>query len=515
MAGPVLRAAPRAVRALVRDRPGRARSCSRCSPLGWPARLAARTAAGRGPARSAAGDHQAAKHEQEARARRHKQAAASASACGQPPRNYVIPADELLQLPQPQQEGAAGHPQAGAPHHPEHVGRPPDPHRHPAAGNGSIRIATWSFDDWAIARALVAARKRGVSVQVVAAKGANRAPRAVEVAAQEARLEALPPGRTRPRARLYSFARQCRGSCRGPGGTPHSKYFLFDNVGARHARNVAGADLGEPHRDGLPGAVEPGPGHALGARLQRLLRGSSGRCALRTPGCATPTTCKAHGQRRQLLLPAPRATARLDPVDADPQRGQLPRGHGRRRHAGGPRSGSSSTRSTASAGSGSPRGCATCGRPGCNVAIIYSVSSRPVLSILRNHSGRGPVPMRQSVVKDSWGNIVKYNHSKWMTITGRWGRSRRGLPDLQRVGQLGEPGLRRRRADAADPPAGLERAAPPAPRSPRPGGSRPRTSPGPAAWCRSVAPPVPRPPDVPEDEPAWGQGVFKYIAQCS
>ena len=62
-------------------------------------------------------------------------------------------------------------------------------------------------------------------------------------------------------------------------------------------------------------------------------------------------------------------------------------------------------------------------RAGCDVAIIYSVSSRPVLSILRSGSGRGPVPMKQSVVKDSWGNIVKYNHSKWMTISGRWGGS--------------------------------------------------------------------------------------------
>ena len=60
---------------------------------------------------------------------------------------------------------------------------------------------------------------------------------------------------------------------------------------------------------------------------------------------------------------------------------------------------------------------------GCDVAIIYAVSSRPVLSILRNTSGRGPIPMRQSVVTDRWGNIVKYNHSKWMTITGHWGSS--------------------------------------------------------------------------------------------
>ena len=62
-------------------------------------------------------------------------------------------------------------------------------------------------------------------------------------------------------------------------------------------------------------------------------------------------------------------------------------------------------------------------KAGCDIAIIYSVSSRPVLGILRTDAGRGPIPMRQSVVKDSWGNIVKYNHSKWMTIIGRWGSS--------------------------------------------------------------------------------------------
>jgi hypothetical protein len=60
---------------------------------------------------------------------------------------------------------------------------------------------------------------------------------------------------------------------------------------------------------------------------------------------------------------------------------------------------------------------------GCDIAIIYSVSSRPVMSILRNRSGRGPIPMRQSIVKDPWGTILKYNHSKWMTIAGRLGDS--------------------------------------------------------------------------------------------
>jgi hypothetical protein len=60
---------------------------------------------------------------------------------------------------------------------------------------------------------------------------------------------------------------------------------------------------------------------------------------------------------------------------------------------------------------------------GCDVAIIYSLSTRPVLSVLRNGSGRGPIPMRQSVITNSSREIVKYNHSKWMSIAGNWGGS--------------------------------------------------------------------------------------------
>ena len=61
---------------------------------------------------------------------------------------------------------------------------------------------------------------------------------------------------------------------------------------------------------------------------------------------------------------------------------------------------------------------------GCDVRIIYSLTSRPVLKILRSRSGRGPIPMRQSVIKNRRGEIVKYNHSKWMAISGCYGSSR-------------------------------------------------------------------------------------------
>ena len=56
--------------------------------------------------------------------------------------------------------------------------------------------------------------------------------------------------------------------------------------------------------------------------------------------------------------------------------------------------------------------------------VIYSLITRPVLGIFRSGSGRGPIPMRQSVIRNRQGEIVKYNHSKWMTITGHWGGAR-------------------------------------------------------------------------------------------
>src|SRR5665811_1962927 len=49
------------------------------------------------------------------------------------------------------------------------------------------------------------------------------------------------------------------------------------------------------------------------------------------------------------------------------------------------------------------------------IRIIYAIATRPVLQILRNGSGRGAIPMKQSVITNGRREIVKYNHSKWMT----------------------------------------------------------------------------------------------------
>ena len=350
---------------------------------------------------------------------RDARAHAVAGVIGQPRRNYVIPAGSYFSFPNRKKlEQQAIRKRVLFTIQSTWGGR-----RNSLGGplptNGKIRIATWSFDDWGIAKALVAARKRGVSVQVVAAKSANRGIASWRWLRKRLGSRLYRPGYPSTAA-MHSFARQCRGSCRGPGGTPHSKFFLFDNVGAAHKRNVvvqSSANLTEMAFQGQWNQAQAMYSVLAYRDFYAIFR----QMALRRR-VAQPYHVKLMGPVTNYFFPRPRATAALDPVmhnlNAVNCRGATA----------GDGSGRTMIRIIqyamyAERGVWIAKKLRNLWEAGCDVAIIYSVSSRPVLGILRRRSGRGAVPMRQSVVKDPWGNIVKYNHSKWMTITGNWNRS--------------------------------------------------------------------------------------------
>ena len=44
---------------------------------------------------------------------------------------------------------------------------------------------------------------------------------------------------------------------------------------------------------------------------------------------------------------------------------------------------------------------------GCDVKMIYALSTRPVMAILRNGSGRGAIPVRQSVITGK-GRVIMF-----------------------------------------------------------------------------------------------------------
>ena len=91
-----------------------------------------------------------------------------------------------------------------------------------------------------------------------------------------------------------NIARECSGSCRGGAGTPHSKFFLFDDVGSSPRPQHRDADLDEPDPVRLQGPVEPGH------RVQ-------GREALQpVPADPQPDVGEAEPRRRRVRAPGRR-----------------------------------------------------------------------------------------------------------------------------------------------------------------------------------------------------------------
>ncbi len=290
-------------------------------------------------------------------------------------------------------------------------GGPRDSLRQPVAGNGSIRIATWSFDDWTIARALVAAKNRGVSVQVVAAAQRNSDNGPWKYLQRNLGVARYVAGHPSTQETM-SFARQCRGSCRGHGGTPHSKFFLFDNVGSGHHRSVVMQTSMNLTNFAYKGQWNQAQvlwsssswAHFMGIfRQMRIGHAVSGAYRHYTAGGV-----------EDLFFPKPGTSAGNDPVMQTLNkvrcRGATGGGNGSRTRVRVIQYAIYDTR-----GLWLAKKLRSLRNAGCDVAIIYSLVTRPVLSILRG------IPMRQSVIKNRRGEIVKYNHSKWMTITGNWG----------------------------------------------------------------------------------------------
>ncbi len=285
-------------------------------------------------------------------------------------------------------------------------------------GNGTIRIATWTFKDWGIARALRNARARGVSVQVVAANSANDESGAWKWLKGQFGSRLYQPGNPQTRD-MVSFARECRGSCRGRGGTAHAKYFMFTNVSTAHTPHIviqSSMNLTPMGYQGQWNQAEVSHhagvwNHFMGIYRQTRI-GRPVRAPYRnfTDGSIISSFYPL-GSRRASTDPVMKMLNRTSCTGAT---------------AGGNANGRTRIRIINYAIYGDrgvwiAKKLRNLWNRGCDIKMIYAVSSRPVISILRNGSGRGRIPLRQSVITNRKREIVKYNHSKWMTITGNYG----------------------------------------------------------------------------------------------
>ena len=127
------------------------------------------------------------------------------------------------------------------------------------------------------------------------------------------------------------------------------------------------ADLDEPDRDGLPGPVEPRDDHLATWRVQGVHQDLR-RVAARPARSRNTYRDYRDGPVQSIFFPRPGTSGRYDPVMR--ALGKLFRCKGTTGVGTGctaRRSGSSSTRSTTAAASGSPSGSSGCGTQGCNV----------------------------------------------------------------------------------------------------------------------------------------------------
>ncbi len=289
-------------------------------------------------------------------------------------------------------------------------------------GNGTIRMTTWTFFDMGIAQALVKAHRRGVSVQILAARTPNNGSPAMGYLRRNLHTKLYHTGHKETRDR-WSFVRTCKSSCRGGGGTPHSKYYLFSNVGSRHRDTITMStsmnatmfavknQWNEATTTWSPTVYKQFLQIFKESRLDRKVKGGAYRAY-------------SADNISSLFFPRPNTSSRYDPVMRI-----LNNTHCKGATAGGDSLHRTQIRIIQYAmydkrGVWIAKRLRQLWNGGCNIKLIYSAMSSPPFKILRAGSGRGPIPMKRSIIRNGTGFIDHYNHNKWMTVSGVYGASK-------------------------------------------------------------------------------------------
>lgn len=278
-----------------------------------------------------------------------------------------------------------------------------------------IRVHSWNIRSPNFVDALIDAHKKGVSVRVIIWQGNANSDNPNVLFDRLSRQLSRHGNKRRPAARRSGTTR-CFASCRGSGGLPHSKYFVFSKAGgvrhvvmygghnatrlaATHQWNEISTITGRKgvYRDFLKVFNESFRDQPLSSPWRRTKRGKM-----------SPTFSPHQGPG----------------VTGDPMLRDIRKIRCRRAGSAGI-NGRTKVRIAMTSWHGG-RG-KTLARKivrkqnrGCNVRIVYAVMGNEVLRILRR-AGRRPVPLRQ-ITQDFNGDGVydRYLHTKVMTVQGRW-----------------------------------------------------------------------------------------------
>lgn len=292
-------------------------------------------------------------------------------------------------------------------------------------GGGSIRIAAFSVNDGTTTNALIAARNRGVSVQVIVNMHNLIGTRKHASSPSFIHLRHV-LGASRTRTGIdperVSFAKVCTASCRGTGGNVHYKMFLFSSAGGVTGKNKPYITMnGSPN---LTMLAARGQWNHLDTysdkktydtytkmfnemRLDRRQR--------------SPFRDYTTDSVRTWFFPRPGTSASGDPL----MRGLnqikckgVAKGYGR--------NGRTFIRIGAYAwyenrGRWLSKKVRSLWNAGCDIAVEYAIMGNTVKKTLYNPSGRGRIPMRQVATFKRGGAFTSYDHAKYVTVSGHYG----------------------------------------------------------------------------------------------
>lgn len=270
--------------------------------------------------------------------------------------------------------------------------------RHTPKGE-KIRAMSWNFNAVGLTNDLIAAHRRGVSVRVFMARSL--------VNPEFRRLtNALKVGnRKRPRA-MRSWTRTCSNSCRGKGGAMHSKWVTISKAGRSRkvvmqgSANLTGAAAVNQWNDWFT-TVGKGPIYKGYQRVFRESTRDRKAPAFTVRDGDTLAWFAPRGGRKDLVLDM------LNDVRCKGARDAGIRGRTAIRIA--------SAVIQNSRGQRIAHKIKDLHNRGCNIRMVYTLSTDEVMGILRG------VPVRHLAYDgDGDGAYDNYLHMKSMTISGNW-----------------------------------------------------------------------------------------------
>lgn len=268
-----------------------------------------------------------------------------------------------------------------------------------------IQMASWSFSSKDYRLALKAAKARGVTVQIVLAQRNSGKNSDWKLLARIFGTNVTPTG---------SWVRRCYRSCRGTSGTMHSKIFLFSKVYRTPFVDISGSanltDFAVTNQwNQMNTVVGDQPVYDEAVRVFTQMSADQPAPYVETHypnlwtyyyprGRATP----ANDFMMKALAPV-RCTGAVNAGKGGrtiikiamyawyEQRGQWLAKRVRQLW-----------------------------NQGCQIQIVFAISSNPVKNILYSPSGRGRIPMRQILLTNTNHVPIYYLHDKWVTITGNY-----------------------------------------------------------------------------------------------